>query len=138
MKTAIELRETDFSIDTELEKFESKKFGAVVMFLGRVRDISRAKKVRYLELDAYTDMALETLTKLKKRAETKFKVDEILVIHRIGKLYPGDNIVLIMVGAEHRKPAFRACEFLINELKKSVPIWKKEVIGSGSRWVKDD
>ena len=112
--------------------------GAVVMFVGTVRGEHEGRKVVSLELSAYREMAEKKLGELRSKAIADFDITDAAVIHREGELAPADNIVLIAVSAPHRKDAFRACEFLIDELKEQVPIWKKETFEDGSSWVEGE
>lgn len=83
-------------------------------------------------------MALETFQELERTAKASFEIQDTLIIHRIGRLAVSENIVLIAVSAMHRKPAFEACEFIIDELKKIVPIWKKEITEENEYWVEGE
>jgi len=126
----IAIQEGDFSIDHELARIKNPrgKNGAVVHFVGAVR--SKCRLVA-LEYECYREMALKELKKLSNAATKKYGVNDITVIHRIGILRPGDKVVLVLVGAPHRKEAFAACEWLIDNIKKTVPIWKKEIKRKG-------
>jgi molybdopterin synthase catalytic subunit len=109
--------------------------GAVVVFEGVVRDHARGKKVRFLEYHAYEKMALKKLEEIEELARHKFAIREIDIVHRLGRLAPGESSVIILVAAEHRAPAFQACSFAIDTLKKTVPIWKKEFYEDGEVWI---
>ena len=91
--------------------------------------------VKQLDYECYRDMALKEMSEIKDKAMTEFEINDVHMIHRIVELKPSEKIVMIAVSAAHRKEAFRACEFVIDELKKSVPIWKKEITVSGEHWV---
>jgi len=119
---------SNFNISSEIARLRSKSDGAIVSFVGAVRGGGGAK---YLEIEIYDEMALRQMRLLAKQARAKFKVGAITIIHRKGKLAVGENIVLIAVAAPHRKEAFDACEWLIDELKKVVPIWKSENMSEG-------
>ena len=116
------ITEEDFSIDELVKKMKKPEIGAIVTFLGVVRD----EGIREMEIEVYDEMAEEELEKLERDALEKFEVEAVEIVHREGSLKVGDNIVAILVGAKHRKEAFRACEYLIDELKERVPIWKTE------------
>ncbi len=125
------------------EKIESEKIvsglkapqdGAVVVFEGIVRDNSRGRRTVYLEYEAYVDMAVRQLTKLVEEAISQFRVRDAVIHHRIGKLYIGETSVLIVVASAHRAAAFEACRWIIDQLKKTVPIWKKEYFEDGAVW----
>ena len=111
---------SNFNISSEIARLRSKSDGAIVSFVGAVR----GGGAKYLEIEIYDEMALCQMRLLAKQARAKFKIGAITIIHRKGKLAVGENIVLIAVAAPHRKEAFDACEWLIDELKKVVPIWK--------------
>ena len=117
------ITEEDFSIDELVKKLKKPEMGAIVTFLGVVRD----EGIRGMEVDVYDEMADEELAKLERDALEKFEVEAVEIVHRKGSLKVGENIVVILVGAKHRKDAFMACEYLIDELKERVPIWKKEL-----------
>ena len=114
----------DFSIDELVRKMKKPEMGAIVTFLGIVR---ADEGVKGMNVEVYEKMAVDELEKLEREAREKFEVEAVEIVHREGSLKVGENILVILVGAKHRKDAFRACEFLIGELKKSVHIWKKEL-----------
>jgi molybdopterin synthase catalytic subunit len=114
----------DFSIDELVKKLKTPEMGAIVTFLGVVRGDTGIKG---LTIETYEKMAVDELEKLEREAREKFEIEAVEIVHREGSLKVGENIVAILVGAKHRKEAFRACEYLIDELKERVPIWKKEV-----------
>jgi len=118
------ITEEDFLIDVLVRKMKKSEIGAIVTFLGVVREEGGIKG---LEVEVYGEMAEEELEKLEREALEKFDIEAVEIVHREGSLKVGENIVVILVGAKHRKDAFRACEYLINELKGRVPIWKKEL-----------
>lgn len=109
--------------------------GAVAIFQGVVRNHAREKKVRYLEYHAYESMALKKLEAVAERAKQGFAIRDIGIIHRLGHLEHGECSVAIVVVAAHRGPAFEACRFAIDTLKKTVPIWKKEYYDDGEIWI---
>lgn len=127
----------DFSVDDVLSKIRTNETGAIVSFVGVVRGVEKGRKLVRMEIEAYEEMAEKELIKLKDHAMKDFDVQEIVIWHRVGTLFPGDNIVLIAVASAHRKDAFAAAQFLIDELKKVVPLWKKEVYEDGEVWVED-
>jgi molybdopterin synthase catalytic subunit len=130
----IVVTEEDFSVDEVLKKIRSKRTGAVVTFVGVVREEDRGRKIKRMEMEAYKGMAEKELSDLRDKAMKKFGLEEVTIIHRIGSLSPGDNIVLIAVSSGHRKEAFDGAEYLIDELKKVVPLWKKEILENGEVW----
>ncbi len=108
--------------------------GAVCVFDGIVRDNTRARRTLHLDYEAYEVMALEQMRGLAAEAETKFKVREVAILHRLGRLVVGETSVLIVVASAHRGAAFEACRWVIDTLKKTVPIWKKEQFEDGAVW----
>ncbi|MBP1595301.1 MAG: molybdenum cofactor biosynthesis protein MoaE [Acidobacteria bacterium] len=109
--------------------------GAVVVFEGITRDHARGRKVLCLEYQAYETMALKKLQEIGARARQEYQIREISIVHRLGRLCPTDCSVAIVVAAEHRAAAFDACRFAIDNIKKFVPIWKKEVYEDGETWI---
>ena len=127
----------DFSVDDTICKLRTDEMGAVAIFVGVVRGESKGRKVDHIEVHAYEEMALQQLKAIKKRAVEKFGVKSVTIIHRIGTLNVSDNIMLIAVGAGHRREAFDACRFILEQIKEMVPIWKKEYTPDGSYWVEE-
>ena len=109
--------------------------GATVTLDGYVRQFTKGRETLYLVYEAYERMALKEMEKLIGRAREKFEIENIGIVHRLGKLEIGETSVVISVAAPHRRAAFEACEWLIKELKRTVPIWKKEVYADGEIWV---
>jgi molybdopterin synthase catalytic subunit len=108
--------------------------GAIVVFDGIVRDDG----IREMELEAYRDVAVKELHRIAGDAKEKFGLLSVDIVHRVGKLRVGDNILLIVVGAGHRKEAYEGSRYIIEEIKAGVPIWKKEIRRDGSSWVEGD
>ncbi len=108
--------------------------GAVCVFDGIVRDNTRGRATLHLDYEAYEDMALKQMRVLREDALTRFAVREIAIVHRLGRLFVGETSVLIAVASPHRAAAFDACRFLIDTLKKTVPIWKREHFADGAVW----
>jgi molybdopterin synthase catalytic subunit len=108
--------------------------GAVCVFDGIVRDNSRGRKTLHLDYEAYREMALEQMRALAGEAVVKFGVRDVAVVHRLGRLFVGETSVLVVVASAHRGAAFDACRWLIDTLKKTVPIWKKEQFVDGAVW----
>jgi len=134
----IKIQKTDFSIGNITKNLKKGNVGAVVSFVGVVRGFSGGKKVSKLEYECYREAAEKSLREMEKSAKKKFAVQEIIITHRIGTIKPSQNVIMVAVSAEHRKPAFQACEFIIDEIKKKVPIWKKEFIQGKGQWVKGE
>ena len=109
--------------------------GATVTLDGYVRQFTRERETLYLVYEAYEPMAVKEMQKLIDQAKQDFAISHVGIIHRLGKLEIGETSVVISVAAPHRKAAFAACEWLIRELKRTVPIWKKEVYEDGEAWV---
>lgn len=118
--------------------------GGIVSFIGTVRDFAEVRDsvgqvsrvaVKQLNYECYKDMALKEMKIIRDRAITNFDIDDMHMIHRVGEFKPTDQVVMIAVSAAHRKEAFRACEYAIDELKKVVPIWKKEITTLGEQWI---
>ncbi len=109
--------------------------GGIVVFEGVVRDNARGKQVRYLEYEAYEEMAEQQIRAIIVEAQQRWGVERVAVAHRFGRLEIGEASVLIVVASPHRGEAFEACRYIIDTLKKTVPIWKKEVATNGEEWV---
>ena len=127
---------TDTRIDTEeiVAAIKAGSDGAVCVFDGIVRDNTRGRKTLHLDYEAYREMALEQMRGLADEAVAKFGVREVALVHRLGRLLVGETSVLIVVASAHRAQAFEACRWLIDTLKKTVPIWKKETFVDGVVW----
>jgi molybdopterin synthase catalytic subunit len=108
--------------------------GAVCVFDGIVRDNTRGRKTLHLDYEAYREMALEQMRGLAAEAVTRFGVRDVALVHRLGRLVVGETSVLVVVASAHRGAAFDACRWLIDTLKKTVPIWKKEQFVDGASW----
>ena len=135
----IRIQREQFSIENEIAllKQSSASIGAIVTFLGTTRDISRNRQGAKLDFEHYPGMAEQQLADIRRRAIADFGVIDITIIHRIGLITVGENIVLIAVASGHRDEAFQACRFCIDELKRITPIWKKETTAEGECWVEE-
>jgi molybdopterin synthase catalytic subunit len=111
--------------------------GAVVLFLGTVRNKNVGREVVHLEYHAYDEMARTEMTRLEQESLARFDVSEVALVHRTGRLEIGEVAVGVAVAAAHRDEAFNACRFLIDALKRNVPIWKKEFFRGGEVWIGD-
>jgi len=109
--------------------------GGICLFVGTVRDNSQDKKVTDLFFETYDEMALLEMEKIRQTAIEKWGLEKAVIVHAVGKKSVGEPVVAVGVSAAHRKEAFPACQFLIDELKKTVPIWKKEYFTDNSHWV---
>jgi molybdopterin synthase catalytic subunit len=134
-----ELRFTSERIALEplLEEVRSDGDGAVLSFLGVVRDHARGRRVLHLDYEAYPPMAEVQMELLFEEARARFGLERALVVHRTGRLAIGEAAVAIVVATPHRAAAFDACRHLIDRLKETVPIWKKETYADGSAWIGD-
>jgi MoaE-MoaD fusion protein len=112
--------------------------GATVTLDGYVRQFTKERETLYLVYEAYKSMALKEMEKLITQAHERFEIANVGIVHRLGKMEIGETSVVISVASPHRRAAFEACEWLIKELKRTVPIWKKEVYADGEIWVEGD
>jgi len=112
--------------------------GAIVTLDGFVRRFTKGRETEYLVYEAYEPMALKEMEKIIKSAKQQFQIENVGIVHRLGKLEIGETSVVISVASPHRRAAFEACEWLIKELKRTVPIWKKEVFSDGETWIEGD
>lgn len=125
----------DFAAVQEALRSSSPAIGAMVTFLGQVRDINEGDEVNTMTLEHYPGMTERTLETIVKEADERWDLIGIQVIHRVGELSPKDPIVLVAVASAHRGEAFQACEFIIDYLKNRTPFWKKESTTEGEHWV---
>lgn len=134
---AIRVQTEDFDLAQEIAalRLSNPKIGAVVSFLGSVRDMNDGAQVSEMELEHYPGMTEKALENIVAKAKARWDVIDALVIHRVGPLKPLDQIVLVAVASPHRGEAFAACEFIIDYLKTEAPFWKKEQTPQGARWV---
>ena len=137
MLEPVRIQSEDFSQDEEIKALlgSSKRMGGIGTFLGCARDFSEGRDVSEISFDAYGSMALSEMNILRNEAIEKFGLLDARIVHRLGIVRGGDNIVFIATGAEHRAPALEACRWIIDELKERVPIWKKETTPQGDSWV---
>jgi len=112
--------------------------GAIVTLDGFVRRFTKGRETQYLVYEGYEPMALKEMEKLGARAKEQFAIENVGIVHRLGRLEIGETSVVISVASPHRRAAFEACEWLIKELKKTVPIWKKEVYADGEIWIEGE
>jgi molybdopterin synthase catalytic subunit len=133
----VRVQEAPFSVAEEIERLSqvSRTVGGIATFIGVARDTSAGRTVEALHFEHYGAMAEKELTRLRDEAMARFDLLGLSVIHRVGRITVGEQIVLIIAAAAHRGPAFDACRWLIDELKKRVPIWKKEIGPDGESWV---
>ena len=136
-KFRIKIQYEDFNIEKENKFLTSFNTGAIVNFVGIVREFEKNKKILSLHLEHYPKMTENEILKIVKEAELRWKINKAKVIHRIGKLLPNDNIVYIGISSAHRQDAFDATNFIMDWLKSKAPIWKQEKYEKVSLWVKE-
>jgi len=135
LKVKLFKKPEDFDITNAIELASSSKSGGLVIFLGKVRDESHGREVKRLIYEAYEEMAIEEMNKIREEALERFSILDMIIWHRYGELEVGENTILIIASGKHRKEAFEACMWTVNEVKKRVPIWKKEVTNQGEFWI---
>ncbi len=133
----VRVQRENFSMDEEIDRVKkrSKRIGGIATFLGTARDRSQGRDVSRITFEHYEGMAQKKLREIRERALQDFDIIEALILHRFGAIDIGENIVLIVIGAEHRADAFKACKWCIDELKQITPIWKLEQTPEGEVWV---
>lgn len=133
----IRVQTHDFDLSTEVAQLRagSPMVGAVVSFIGTVRDMNDGERVAGMVLEHYPGMTEKALENIVAKAKGRWDIVDALVIHRVGSLQPLDQIVLVAVTSAHRGEAFAACEFIMDYLKTEAPFWKKEQTPQGARWV---
>ena len=127
----IKITEEEISIDEMVKRAKSDDAGAIVTFLGSVRDDG----IERMQIEAFSEAALAELEAIREEAIERFSLKSVQVVHRTGSLLVGESIVAIVCSAGHREEAFAGCRYIIEELKKRAPIWKKEIGEKGERWV---
>ena len=134
---SIRVQGEDFDVGAELAALGSADpgIGAVVSFVGLVRDVVGEAPLRALELEHYPGMTERQLAAVEAEANRRWRLRGSLIVHRFGRLAPGDRIVLVATASPHRGDAFAACQFLIDWLKTRAPFWKREETAAGGRWV---
>ena len=133
-----ELTNEPISIESVARRVIPPECGATVTLDGYVRQYTAGRETLYLVYEAYEPMAHKEMQKLVEAARKRFDISNVGIVHRLGRLDIGETSVVISVAAPHRKAAFEACEWLIRELKRTVPIWKKEVYAVGEQWIEGD
>ncbi len=134
---SISVQTKDFDLGAEVATLRAGKpgIGAIVSFVGTVRDMNEGSSVAEMELEHYPGMTEKALYDIVEQAQGRWDLIGVRVIHRVGPLKPQDQIVLVVVGSPHRGEAFAACEFIMDYLKTEAPFWKKEQTPEGARWV---
>jgi molybdopterin synthase catalytic subunit len=133
----VRVQTEDFDVSHELKQLRqhSNGVGAIVSFLGLVRDLSEGALINTLTLDYYPGMTEKALVSIANQAKARWDIMDTLIIHRVGELHVTDQIVLVAVTSAHRHEAFQACEFVMDYLKTQAPFWKKEQTDLGEHWV---
>lgn len=133
----VRVQEADFDVGQELAALRAgrRDIGAIAAFVGVVRDVSGGTAITEMVLEHYPAMTQKALEDIVAEAQRRWDIYDALVIHRVGRLKPTDQIVLVAVTGAHRGPAFEACEFIMDFLKTRAPFWKKEHTPDGARWV---
>ena len=134
---AVRIQTEDFDVGAEVNamRLSNPNIGALVSFVGQVRDLNDGDNVASMVLEHYPGMTEKSLESIVEQAMNRWNIEDALVVHRVGELKPLDQIVLVLVASAHRKDAFTACEFMMDYLKTEAPFWKKEQTPSGERWV---
>lgn len=134
---AVRVQVEDFDVGAEIAamRLANPRIGAVVSFVGQVRDMNDGVNVQTLTLEHYPEMTEKSLQAIELQAKKNWDVVDSLIVHRVGTLTPLDQIVLVVVASAHRGDAFKACEFMMDYLKTQAPFWKKETGSQGERWI---
>ncbi len=133
----IEILSEPIDVEAVIASVSSSSAGAVDVFLGTTRDSSAGKRVLQLRYEAYVPLAIKEMERIAGEARRQWPVEEVSIVHRIGEVPVGEASVVIAVSTPHRRESFDACRYLIDELKKRVPIWKQEVYDGGASWVEE-
>ncbi|MFW2440795.1 MAG: molybdopterin synthase catalytic subunit MoaE [Arenicellales bacterium] len=133
----ITIQEKDFSLEQEISLLRSDRvdIGAIASFVGLVRDLNEGDEVSLMTLEHYPGMTENQLQEIAREAESRWPLQGITVIHRVGTLAPGDQIVLVITASPHRAAAYESNQFIMDYLKTRATFWKKETLGNRSRWV---
>jgi molybdopterin synthase catalytic subunit len=131
----IKIQREDFDIGKLIDQIRTNNSGCITTFIGTVRDHSKDKVVEKMSLEVYQKLAQSELEMIREEASETYKLNKVIIIHRYGDLIVGENIVFIGVSAGHREGCFGGCRYIIEELKRRVPIWKKEYTTEGEYWI---
>ena len=136
----IEIRKESFNALQEIQTYQASldiagKYGAMASFVGAMRDFNEDRKVTSMTLEHYPEMTEKHLNAIAREATEKWNLLDVLLLHRIGKIEIGDDIVLVATWSAHRKEAFESCRVMMEQLKSSAPFWKKEETTDGGKWV---
>jgi molybdopterin synthase catalytic subunit len=134
---SVRVQREDFDVGAEIARVskEGRDVGGVASFVGIVRGGEGAGAIGAMTLEHYPGMTEKELARIEAEALSRWPISASLIVHRYGRLEPGDNIVLVVTASRHREAAFEACEFLVDWLKTKAPFWKNEEAASGARWV---
>ncbi len=137
MKDNLQIRLVDKPLSAQacLDFATNDKAGGTAAFIGTIRNNTQGRQVRHLDFEAYQPMAIKEMQKIADTVQEKWKALKVVIHHRLGRLEIGEVAVIIVVSTPHRKAAFEACEYAIDTLKETVPIWKKEYFEDGEVWV---
>ncbi|MGK0443003.1 MAG: molybdopterin synthase catalytic subunit [Pseudohongiellaceae bacterium] len=137
MSIDVRIQPQDFDVSAELNvlRDQNPQVGAIVNFVGTVRDVNNQQAVSSMELEHYPGMTEKSILEIVEQANQRWSLLGVTVIHRVGLLKPKDQIVLVAVSSMHRGESFQACEFVMDYLKTQAPFWKKEQTEQGSQWV---
>ena len=135
----VKVQKKDFNIEEEIKNIKDDlcSVGAVSSFIGYVRDINNNRDVKSIDLEVYKEMAIRELSSIEDSAIAKFNLTDCLIIHRYGKLFVNEKIVLVCCFSQHRKNSFEACEFIMDYLKKDAPFWKNEFYYKDDEWLEN-
>jgi len=135
----IKIQKKDFNIDKEIQYIKTKhpEVGAISTFIGYVRNTNKDRKVTAINLEVYNEMAFKLLNEISLKAKKKWDIIDSLVIHRYGKILVNQKIVLVATFSMHRDVSFKACNFIMNHLKKDAPFWKKEFYQDDYKWLQN-
>jgi molybdopterin synthase catalytic subunit len=133
----IRVQHEDFDLGAELAALTRGKsgIGGLASFVGLVRDVAGSERIEAMTLEHYPGMTEHQLAEIEAEARRRWPLDAVLIIHRVGRLLPGEQIVLVATASAHRQAAFESCQFLIDWLKTKAPFWKLEETPAGGRWV---
>ena len=139
LESNVRIQQENFVVTDEIEAIKkvSRNIGGITTFLGTGRELSKGENISKLNFEHYPKMAEKKLEEIRIQAIKDYGIIEMIIVHRIGEIDIGENIVLIIAAGEHRKETFKACEWAIAELKRTTPIWKRETTSTGEVWVQD-
>ncbi len=135
LSVSVQTEDFDLKAEHKILVADDRGIGAVVAFIGMVRDLNLADDVVALELEHYPGMTEKTLHNIAQQAASRWSLQAARIVHRVGKMYPGDQIVMVLTASAHRHDAYEANAFMMDFLKTEAPFWKKEWTAEGPRWV---